>query len=50
MLGPLLGGALGDTSSGLRLGLAASAAILAAGALVALGDYRRATTAVSASA
>lgn len=44
MLGPLLGGALGDTSTGLRLGLGASAAILATGALVALVDYRRQTT------
>ncbi len=41
MLGPLLGGALGDTSTGLRLGLGASAAILAAGALVALVDHRQ---------
>lgn len=41
MLGPLLGGALGDTSSGLRLGLAASAAILAVGAAVAFADRRR---------
>lgn len=41
MLGPLLGGALGDTSTGLRLGLGASAAILAAGAIVALVDYRQ---------
>lgn len=42
MLGPLLGGALGDTSTGLRLGLGASAAILGAGAVVALVDHRRA--------
>lgn len=41
MLGPLLGGALGDTSTGLRLGLGASAAILAAGAIVALVDHRQ---------
>lgn len=41
MLGPLLGGALGDTSTGLRLGLGASAVILAAGALVALIDHRQ---------
>ena len=40
MLGPLLGGALGDTSSGLQLGLGASAAILAAGAVVALIDHQ----------
>ncbi len=40
MLGPLLGGALGDTASGLRLGLGASAAILALGALIALVDRR----------
>ncbi|MEO0494095.1 MAG: YbfB/YjiJ family MFS transporter [Actinomycetota bacterium] len=40
MLGPLLGGALGDTSTGLRLGLGASAAILAAGAVVAMADHR----------
>ena len=41
MLGPLLGGALGDTSRGLQLGLGASAAILAAGALVAFIDRSR---------
>lgn len=40
-LGPLLGGGLGDTSTGLRLGLGASAAILAAGAFVALVDHRQ---------
>ncbi len=44
MLGPLLGGALGDTGSGLRLGLSASAAILGVGALVALVDYRSTTS------
>lgn len=41
MLGPLLGGALGDTSTGLRLGLGASAAILGVGAVVAAADHRR---------
>ncbi len=41
MLGPLLGGALGDTSRGLQLGLGASAAILAVGALVAFVDRNR---------
>ncbi|MDG1367700.1 MAG: YbfB/YjiJ family MFS transporter, partial [Acidimicrobiales bacterium] len=41
MLGPLLGGSLGDTSRGLQLGLAASAAILAVGALVAFVDRNR---------
>lgn len=41
MLGPLLGGALGDTSTGLKLGLAASAAILGIGAVVAAVDYRQ---------
>lgn len=41
MLGPLLGGALGDTSTGLRLGLGASAAILVGGAIVAAVDRRR---------
>ena len=40
MLGPLLGGALGDTSTGLQLGLGASAVILAIGAVVALVDHR----------
>lgn len=39
-IGPLLGGALGDTSSGLRLGLGASVVILATGAVVALVDSR----------
>ena len=50
MLGPLLGGALGDTSSGLQLGLGASAAILAAGAVVAVIDHQgtRNTAALSA--
>ena len=42
MLGPLLGGALGDTRTGLRLGLGASAAILTVGALVAAIDHRQA--------
>ncbi len=41
MLGPILGGALGDTSTGLELGLGASAAILALGALIALIDHRK---------
>ncbi len=41
-IGPLLGGALGDTSSGLRLGLGASVVILAAAAVVAALDYRAA--------
>lgn len=50
MLGPLLGGALGDTGSGLRLGLGASATILAAGALVALIDHRRTSAATPAAA
>lgn len=40
-LGPLLGGALGDTSRGLELGLGASAAILACGSVVALVDHRQ---------
>lgn len=44
-LGPLLGGALGDSDAGLRLGLGASAAILAAGAVVASVDRRAALTA-----
>ena len=39
-LGPLLGGALGDTPSGLRLGLAASAAILLIAAIAAFADNR----------
>lgn len=39
MFGPLLGGALGDTSTGLELGLGASAAILGAGAIVAFIDH-----------
>lgn len=39
-LGPLLGGALGDSDAGLRLGLGASAVILGAGAIVALADHR----------
>lgn len=41
MLGPLLGGALGDTSTGLKLGLAASAVILGIAAVVAIVDYRQ---------
>ncbi len=45
MLGPLLGGALGDTSTGLRLGLAASAVILGLGAVVASVDHRQTASA-----
>ena len=45
MLGPLLGGALGDTSTGLRLGLAASAVILGLGAVVASVDHRQTSAA-----
>lgn len=41
VLGPLLGGALGDTTAGLRLGLGASAIILLVGSGVALVDYQR---------
>ncbi len=44
MLGPLLGGALGDTSSGLRLGLGASAAILFLGSVIAFIDHRQTST------
>lgn len=45
MLGPLLGGALGDTSTGLKLGLGASAVILGLGAVIAALDHRRVSAA-----
>lgn len=44
MLGPLLGGALGDTSTGLKLGLGASAVILGLGAVIAAIDHRQVST------
>lgn len=48
VLGPMLGGALGDTTAGLRLGLGASAIILLVGSAVAVADHLHQRTLITA--